>query len=127
MFWIIEYQKAKTAIAFWRCLKKPNIFCSSALGTYHSHLQDLGNHTSLTWKLVQWAKNIKSEKSNEEGEDEKGFVTLVRFIEDNPIGKPTALLYCKILPEEDAVCAPFVHFSTYNCYQKWERKMMGAC
>lgn len=28
------------------------------------------------------SKEHKSEKSNEEGEDEKGFVTLVRLIED---------------------------------------------
>lgn len=30
----------------------------------------------------------------------------------------SSALYWKILPKEEAVCAPFVQFSTYNCYQK---------
>lgn len=44
------------------------------------------------------------------GDEDEGFVTLVRFSEDNPSGKATALLNWKllvveVLPEEDAVFA----------------------
>ena len=57
-------------------------------------------------------KNIKSESKDKESrlkdEDEEGFVTLVRFTEENPTGRATALLKWKLLvvellPEEDEV------------------------
>ncbi|KAL6964707.1 hypothetical protein U1Q18_035765 [Sarracenia purpurea var. burkii] len=50
----------------------------------------------------------EDEDEDEDEDEEEGFVTLVRFSEENPNGKATALLNWKLLvieflPEEDAV------------------------
>jgi len=60
----------------------------------------------MQYQVSEEGKKLR--KIEEEAEDEEGFVTLVRFSEDSPNGKATALLNWKllaveILPEEDAV------------------------
>ena len=60
------------------------------------------------WKDEESRLKDEEEEEKEENEDEEGFVTLVRFIEENQTGRATALLNWKLLvvellPEEDAV------------------------
>lgn len=64
-------------------------------------------NVNLQNKTNEEKPNTQDENRTEE-EEEEGFVTLVRFSEDDPNGKATALLNWKLLvvefsPEEDAV------------------------
>ncbi|KAK8573534.1 hypothetical protein V6N13_009624 [Hibiscus sabdariffa] len=61
----------------------------------------------LRGRRMQYRKETES-RVPEEADSDDGFVTLVRFTEDNPTGRATALLNWKLLvvellPEEDAV------------------------
>ncbi|KAL9393052.1 hypothetical protein Peur_012337 [Populus x canadensis] len=62
--------------------EKPNIFCSSNTRNISFSSSRHGKSCIINLKISSMSKEHKSEKSNEEGEDEKGFVTLVRLIED---------------------------------------------
>lgn len=58
-----------------------------------------------------------------EDENEDGFLTVVRFSEDNPTGKATGLLNWKLLtlefsPEEDAVLLLLLCMSIVKSVQK---------
>ncbi|KAJ6928664.1 hypothetical protein NC652_012713 [Populus alba x Populus x berolinensis] len=118
-FELLNAKKAKTAIAFWRCLKFLDL-TEKIVGIKTP--KEPPGHWLAAWcfsigeESFNEQRNIKSEKSSEEGEDEKGFVTLVRFIEDNPIGKPTALLYWKKLPKEDAIAAAAITRTNINAW-----------
>lgn len=76
-------------------------------------------------------KQKKEVNDNEdEDEDEEGFVTLVRFTEDNPTGRATALLNWKlliveILPEEDAVLAILLCISILRSVSELRKQDMG--
>ncbi|XP_047321682.1 uncharacterized protein LOC124925659 [Impatiens glandulifera] len=59
-------------------------------------------------KQYHWRTSMDNEEFEENNEEEVGFLTLVRYSEDSPSGKATALLNWKLLavefqPEEDAV------------------------
>ncbi|KAF2309932.1 hypothetical protein GH714_005672 [Hevea brasiliensis] len=74
-------------------------------------------------------KEISNEE--EEDEDEEGFVTLVRFTEDNPTGRATALLNWKlliveILPEEDAVLAILICISILRSVSEMRKEDVGS-
>jgi hypothetical protein len=85
-------------------------------------------------------KNFKSENKNEESqnkeeeeedEEEEGFVTLVRFTEENPTGRATALLNWKLLvvellPEEDAVMALLLCISILRSVSKMKKEDLGC-
>lgn len=76
-------------------------------------------------------KQKKEVNDNEdEDEDEEGFVPLVRFTEDNPTGRATALLNWKlliveILPEEDAVLAILLCISILRSVSELRKQDMG--
>ena len=81
-------------------------------------------------------KNIKSESKDEEeekeeDEDEEGFVTLVRFTEENPTGRATALLNWKLLvvellPEEDAVLVLLLCISILRSVSEMKKEDLGC-
>lgn len=87
-------------------------------------------------------KNIKSEskeeeiqnekdEDREEDEDEEGFVTIVRFSEENPTGRGTALLNWKLLvvellAEEDASLALLLCLSILVSVSKMKKEDLGC-
>ncbi|KAJ7973314.1 Glycine-rich domain-containing protein-like [Quillaja saponaria] len=93
----------------------------------------------LKGKHMQYqAKKIKSKSINEEShnkgeeteEDESGFLTLVRFTEENLIGKATALLNWKLLvveflPEEDAVLMLLLCVSILRSVSEMKKEDVG--
>ncbi|KAK7269386.1 hypothetical protein RIF29_22112 [Crotalaria pallida] len=78
-------------------------------------------------------KTNLEEKENEieEEEDEEGFLTLVRFTEDDPDGKATALLNWKlsiveVLPEEDAVLMLLLCISILKSVSEMKKQDIGG-
>ncbi|TKY52263.1 Glycine-rich domain-containing protein 2 [Spatholobus suberectus] len=71
------------------------------------------------------------EKEIEEEEDEEGFLTVVRFTEDNPDGKATALLnwsllVVEVLPEEDAVLMLLLCISILKSVSEMKKQDVGG-
>ncbi|KAK7277971.1 hypothetical protein RJT34_22992 [Clitoria ternatea] len=80
---------------------------------------------------VEEMKNELEGKKIEEEEDEESFVTVVRFTEDNPDGKATALLNWKlmvveVLPEEDAVLMLLLCISILKSVSEMKKQDMGG-
>lgn len=78
----------------------------------------------------QGRKQSEVEKEAEE-EDDEGFVTLVRFSDENSTGKATALLNWKLsvielLPEEDAVLALLLCFSILRSISEMRKEDVGG-
>ncbi|KAJ6694501.1 hypothetical protein OIU85_005206 [Salix viminalis] len=76
-------------------------------------------------------KRENTEENDEEDEEDEGFLTLVRFTEDNPIGRPTALLNWKLLivellPEEDAVFALLLCISILRSISEMRKEDVGS-
>lgn len=77
-------------------------------------------------------KSIKlEEKEIKEEEDEEGFLTLIRYNEDNPDGKATALLNWKllvveVLPEEDAVLMLLLCISILKSVSEMKKQDVGG-
>eukprot|EP00257_Ricinus_communis_P001851 XP_002512465.2 uncharacterized protein LOC8287121 [Ricinus communis] len=74
---------------------------------------------------------VDNEEDEDEDEDEVGFMTLVRFTEDNPIGRATALLNWKlliveILPEEDVVFALLLCISILRSVSEMRKEDVGS-
>lgn len=70
-------------------------------------------------------------RTDQEAEDEAGFVTLVRFSDDNPNGKATALLNWRllaveILPEEDAVFVLLLCFAILRSVSEMTKEDVGG-
>ena len=85
--------------------------------------------------MLYQVKNIKSDWKDEESqlkdEDEEGFVTLVRFTEENPTGRATALLNWKLLvvellPEEDTVLALLLCISILRSVSEMKKEDLGC-
>lgn len=80
----------------------------------------------------QGRKQSEVEKeAEEEDDDDEGFVTLVRFTDENPTGKATALLNWKLLvieflPEEDAVLVLLLCFSILRSVSKMRKEDVGS-
>ncbi|GFZ07182.1 enolase [Actinidia rufa] len=79
-----------------------------------------------------YEENTSIEEENQrEGDDEDdGFMTLVRFSEENPIGKATALLNWKLLvvefsPEEDAVFVLLLCISILRSVSEMRKEDVG--
>ncbi|GKV32003.1 hypothetical protein SLEP1_g40645 [Rubroshorea leprosula] len=73
----------------------------------------------------------KEGEDDDKEDDEEGFVTLIRFSEENPTGRATALLNWKLLmvelmPEEDAVFVLLLCVSILESVSEM-RKMWGVC
>jgi len=71
------------------------------------------------------------EKEIEEEEDEDCFLTVVRFTEDNPDGKATALLNWRLLvvevsPEEDAVLMLLLCISILRSVSEMKKQDLGG-
>ncbi|KAF3454554.1 hypothetical protein FNV43_RR05002 [Rhamnella rubrinervis] len=98
--------------------------------------------TESTAKLLKGRKmqyqvlrNKKSEYQNEEenteeDDEEEGFVTLVRFTEDDPTGRATALLNWKLLvvelmPEEDAILVLLLCISILRSVSDMKKEDLG--
>lgn len=98
-------------------------------------------------KMQYKVRNTKSERKNEErseeeeeerakkekedDEEEEGFLTLVRFTEENPTGRATALLNWKLLvvellPEEDAVLGLLLCISILRSVSTMKREDLGC-
>ncbi|KAG7969286.1 hypothetical protein I3843_07G023700 [Carya illinoinensis] len=95
-------------------------------------------------KMHYQVKNIKSESKDEEiqnqneededgeeDEEEEGFVTIVRFTEENPTGRATALLNWKLLvaellAEEDAALALLLCLSILISVSKMKKEDLGC-
>ncbi|KAK4852177.1 hypothetical protein QYF36_021662 [Acer negundo] len=94
----------------------------------------LRNQTSPDSSLrLLKGRKLQYQKSEEhvEDEDEEGFVTLIRFTEDNPNGKVTALLNWKLLvmelmPEEDAVFVLLLCISILRSVSEMKREDVGS-
>ena len=77
-------------------------------------------------------KNELEEKEIEgEEDDEEGFLTVVRFTEDDPDGKATALLNWKllvveVLPEEDAVLMLLLCISILKSVSEMKKQDVGG-
>ncbi|XP_019187970.1 PREDICTED: uncharacterized protein LOC109182291 isoform X2 [Ipomoea nil] len=93
-------------------------------------------HPDSTVKLVEGRKmeyEVKKSGSGMEVEDENedGFLTVVRFSEDNPTGKATGLLNWKLLtlefsPEEDAVLLLLLCMSIVKSVTEINKEDMGS-
>ncbi|KAL5783858.1 hypothetical protein ACOSP7_008887 [Xanthoceras sorbifolium] len=96
-------------------------------------------------KLQYQVRNIRSEMKeqgnrnreervedeDEDDEDKEGFMTLIRFTEDNPNGKATALLNWKLLvmelmPEEDAVFVLLLCMSILRTVSETKKQDVGS-
>lgn len=77
-------------------------------------------------------ENVPKEKLKQvEDKDEDGFITVVRFSEDNPVGKATALLNWKLLvveflPEEDAVFILLLCMSIVRSISEMKKQDVGS-
>ncbi|KDO81775.1 hypothetical protein CISIN_1g014267mg [Citrus sinensis] len=86
----------------------------------------------LRGQKMQYQGREQSEVEKEaEEEDDEGFVTLVRFTDENPTGKATALLNWKLLviellPEEDAVLALLLCFSILRSVSEMRKEDVGS-
>lgn len=77
------------------------------------------------------SKNKSEETNSESEEDENDFLTLVRFTEDNPDGKATALLnwrllVIEVLPEEDAVLTLLLCISILKSISEMKKQDVGG-
>lgn len=84
---------------------------------------------SLT-KDEEW-QNEEEGEEEEEDEEEEGFLTLVRYTEDNPNGRATALLNWKLLvaelmPEEDAVLVLLLCISILRSVSEMKKEDVGC-
>lgn len=73
----------------------------------------------------------KDMEEEEEEEENEGFVTLVRFTDENPAGKATALLNWKLLvvelmPEEDAVLVLLLCISILRSVSEMRKEDVGS-
>ncbi|KAL0387389.1 UNVERIFIED_CONTAM: Glycine-rich domain-containing protein 1 [Sesamum radiatum] len=72
------------------------------------------------------------EETKEEGStEEHDFITIIRYSEDNPTGKATALLNWKllvveVLPEEDAVLVLLICLSILRTVSEFKREDLGS-
>ncbi|KAG5232388.1 glycine-rich domain-containing protein [Salix suchowensis] len=85
----------------------------------------------ISSKGKEHEKRENTEENDEEDEDDEGFLTLVRFTEDNPTGRPTALLNWKLLivellPEEDAVFALLLCISILRSISEMRKEDVGS-
>lgn len=76
-------------------------------------------------------KTELEEKEVDEEEDEESFITVVRFTEDNPDGKATALLnwrllVVEVLPEEDAVLMLLLCLSILKSVSEMKKQDVGG-
>ncbi|KAI5658668.1 hypothetical protein M9H77_27461 [Catharanthus roseus] len=76
------------------------------------------------------SKQCKESKDIEEEDEDNGFVTLIRFSDDNPNGKATALLNWKlltveVLPEEDAVLVLLLCISIVRTISEMRKEDVG--
>ncbi|KAJ0014326.1 hypothetical protein Pint_19684 [Pistacia integerrima] len=70
-------------------------------------------------------------QSKDQEEDDEGFVTLIRFSEENPTGRVTALLNWKLLviellPEEDAVLVLLLCVSILRSVSEIRKEDLGS-
>ncbi|KAL5565973.1 hypothetical protein UlMin_029137 [Ulmus minor] len=92
----------------------------------------------LKGRKMQYQKKVKSEGSTrgsqeekEEDEEEDGFLTLVRFTEDDTDGRATALLNWKLLvvefmPEEDAVFVLLLCITILRSVSEMKKEDLGC-
>lgn len=82
--------------------------------------------------LSEETEHVPSEKSKQvEDKEEYGFITVVRFSEDNPVGQATALLNWKLmvvefLPEEDAVFILLLCMSIIRSISEMKKEDVGS-
>lgn len=79
----------------------------------------------------QGRQNKGEEEIENDEEDDEGFVTLIRFSEENPTGKVTALLNWKllvieVLPEEDAVLVLLLCISILRSVSEMRKEDVGS-
>lgn len=75
-------------------------------------------------------KKSQDEEEEREDDEEEGFVTLVRYTDENPDGKATALLNWKLLsvellPEEDAVLVLLICISILVSVSEMKKEDLG--
>ncbi|XP_061363316.1 glycine-rich domain-containing protein 2 isoform X2 [Gastrolobium bilobum] len=80
---------------------------------------------------VKLLKGRQMQYQIEEEEDEEGFLTLVRFTEDDPVGKATALLnwrllVVEVLPEEDAVLMLLLCITILKSVSEMRKQDLGG-
>ena len=76
-------------------------------------------------------KETKSKLAEDEKEVDDGFMTLVRFTEENPTGRATALLNWKLLvvellPEEDAILVLLLCVSILRTVSEMSKEDVGS-
>lgn len=84
----------------------------------------------LQYHLPKFDLSSISNKQEEEEDHEEGFLTLVRFTEENPTGRATALFNWKLLllelmPEEDAVLALLLCISILRTVSEIRKEDVG--
>ncbi|XVE89612.1 hypothetical protein DITRI_Ditri20bG0009800 [Diplodiscus trichospermus] len=88
--------------------------------------------TLLRGRKMQYQDTTaKAVMAEDEKEDDNGFVTLVRFTEDNPTGRATALLNWKLLvvellPEEDATLVLLLCVSILRTVTEMSKEDVGS-
>ncbi|XP_060219283.1 glycine-rich domain-containing protein 1 isoform X1 [Lycium barbarum] len=82
--------------------------------------------------LGEETEHVSNEKLKQvEDKEEDGFITVVRFSEDNPVGKATALvnwkfLVVEFLPEEDAVFILLLCMSIIRSISEMKKEDVGS-
>ncbi|KAG4135580.1 hypothetical protein ERO13_D08G224700v2 [Gossypium hirsutum] len=82
-------------------------------------------------KMQYQDKETESKVAEDEQEDDDGFVTLVRFTEENPTGRATALLNWRLLvvelsPEEDAILVLLLCISILRTVSEMSKEDAGG-
>ncbi|KAG4186962.1 hypothetical protein ERO13_A08G101064v2 [Gossypium hirsutum] len=82
-------------------------------------------------KMQYQNKETESKVAEDEKEDDDGFVTLVRFTEENPTGRATALLNWRLLvvelsPEEDAILVLLLCISILRTVSEMTKEDAGG-
>ncbi|XP_055816654.1 uncharacterized protein LOC129886128 isoform X2 [Solanum dulcamara] len=81
--------------------------------------------------LGEETKHVPNEKLQQVEDKEDGFITVVRFSDENPVGKATALLNWKLMvvefsPEEDAVFILLLCMSIIRSISEMKKEDVGS-
>ncbi|XP_024994889.1 glycine-rich domain-containing protein 2 [Cynara cardunculus var. scolymus] len=116
--------------ASWSFSTGHELFIRSGSSTTTGMSFDLKTSTS-TESQVRLVGGRKMQYQHEENDDEQGFVTLIRFTEENPSGRATGLLNWKLsavefLPEEDAAFVLLLSTSILRSVTEMRREDVGS-
>ncbi|GLT37979.1 hypothetical protein SLA2020_122580 [Shorea laevis] len=112
------------------CLKNQTSLDSSVMLLRGRKMQYQEKKTNSALESNNKQTESKEGEDDDKEDDEEGFVTLIRFSEENPTGRATALLNWKLLvvelmPEEDAVFVLLLCVSILRSVSEMRKQDVG--